>query len=530
MQTAQIIGLETEYAAWLDNGAVFDPLSLFEGWTPPFRARWDAQPERPWCDARGFVPAAGVSNAPESPLELLATPNPAPESVARSQQPTPQIGIEDLPSVMLTNGARFYLDHTHPEWSTPECASPLEAVLYDKAGELWLNDLVERINAQRKDQSRLALYKNNVDVHGNTYGSHENYLVDAMLYENLFEKSAHRFYTVLIPFLVTRQILCGAGKVALLDTTGEFGFHISQRADFFETILGLQTTHHRPLINTRDEPHADASRFRRLHVITGDSNLAEHTSLLKIGATALVLEMLGHDCIRLDLTLADPLRAVRVISQDPTCRQTIELETGKRRCTAVDIQRAFVQAAKDYLDAQDDHTYRREIWTLWASTVEDLATDPTRLATRIDWVIKYEFLKAQIQLRDWTWATPQIRELDIKYHQINPQRSLFYRLQSQGAIERLLEDAAIRQACVRPPATTRARLRVACLERYRDYLLAVNWNTMVFSGSKERIWRWRWDDPMDKGDAQTESILRQASDPETFVRLMLQINLRQGEK
>lgn len=533
MNTAKIMGLETEYAALVEGTDSPDSRALFEGWEPPYRVRWDQQPERPWCDARGFVPSAGVSQTRELPLELVsasAQPETNPAKADKNlaaEIPPPHIEVEDLPSFMLSNGARFYLDHTHPEWSTPECATPLEAVAYDKAGEVWLNDLVARVNASRA-KGRLTVYKNNVDAYGNTYGCHENYLVDTATYTSLFDQQAHRLYTTLIPFLVTRQIICGAGKVAPVGSGGEMGFHISQRADFFESILGLQTTHHRPIINTRDEPHADPTRFRRLHVIVGDSNLSEYSTFLKLGSTALVLEMLANDRLRLDLTLANPLSAMRDISQDPTCKETVELETGNRRYAAVDIQRSFVEAAGRYLDEQGDSTYRRDVWEAWSATVEGLAEGPAQLARKVDWAIKYEFLQVQMDLRGWTWSTPQVRELDIKYHQIDPECSLFHLLQNKGLVERLLKDDVVRQACHQPPPTTRARLRTACLDRYRDYVIAVNWDTMVFAGEQDRVWRWRWEDPTCSVKAEIERLLQETPSPERFVQVMLATEYHQG--
>jgi proteasome accessory factor A len=521
------MGQETEYAALVDGPQPGDLRALFEGWTPPYRAQWDQQPERPWCDARGFVPAAAAPQTGEPPVELLSAPEQRggspgqDDGVSPTTAPLPQIEVENLPGMMLDNGARFYLDHTHPEWSTPECATPLEVVAYDKAGDAWLNDLVGQFNASRAGQGRITVYKNNVDAFGNSYGCHENYLMDASAYTALFDRQAHRLYTTLIPFLVTRQIICGAGKVAAVGSDGEMGFQISQRADVFESILGLQTTHRRPIINTRDEPHADPMRFRRLHVIVGDSNLSEYSTFLKFGSTALVLEMLAANRPRLDLTLADPLCAVRLISRDPTCKVTIEMETGGRRFTALDIQRCFVDEAEHYLEEQGDETYRRDVLQAWREAIDGLSDSPAKLASRIDWAIKYDVLKTQMELRGWTWDTPQVRELDVKYHQIDPQRSLFHLLLEKGLIERLLDEQAVDQARRRPPAGTRAHLRVACLNRYPNRTIAVNWDTLVFVGEQDRVWRWRWPDPTYNGGAEIESLLLKEENPERLVLRML---------
>ena len=530
MSKARIIGLETEYAA-LVKGSSHTGLSLlFDGLDLPYQARWDDQPERPWCDARGFVPAAAAPSEVEPPLELIAISpdlgDGLPEVTEKPAQEAPIcITEEKPPSVMLPNGARFYLDHSHPEWSTPECVTPLEVVAYDKAGDAWLHRQVIRVNASRRPEDRLGIYKNNVDSYNNSYGCHENYLMDAATYTSLFDRRAHRLYTALIPFLVTRQIICGAGRVAPMGSNREMGFHISQRADQFESIMGLQTTSNRPLINTRDEPHADLTCFRRLHVIVGDSNLSEYSTYLKVGSTALVLEMLASDFLRLDLALADPLSAIRTISQDPTCRNVVELESGNRHYTAIDIQRCFIEAAARFLDRHTDPVSDQRVLEIWSDAVDSLADDPAELATRVDWAIKYQFLRNQMSRRGWTWSTPQVRELDIKYHQIDPGQSLFYLLQSKGLIERLVTDDQITWAQDHPPELTRARLRTACLNRYRDQVIAVNWDTIVFVDREGRVLRWRWGDPTDGGGDQLGLLLERSAHLETLTQCMLAMRL-----
>jgi proteasome accessory factor A len=438
-----------------------------------------------------------------------------------------QIELDEPPGFMLPNGARFYLDHTHPEWSTPECSAPLEAVIYDKVGEVWLHEALNRINTERAPERRLTAYKNNVDAYGNTYGCHENYLMDAATYAALFDGQAHRLYTTLIPFLVTRQIFCGAGKIAPSGGGDDVGFCISQRADFFESLIGLQTTYRRPIINTRDEPHADPLRFRRLHVIVGDANLAEFSTYLKVGTMALLLEMLADDRLRLDLTLAHPLHALRAISRDPTCQQTIELETGYRRYRAVDVQRCFVDAAGRYLDERGDRSFRRQVWEAWSQAVDDLAREPASLAAKLDWVIKHEFLQAQMEARGWTWADLQVRALDFKYHLLDPQRGLFYVLQREGLIERLISDDQIEWARDHPPRATRAKLRIQCLERFVDHVAAVNWDTLVFRGRDNvATFRWRWTDPAFGGDEETDRLLEGAADPQSFAQAVLERQMK----
>jgi proteasome accessory factor A len=240
--------------------------------------------------------------------------------------------------------------------------------------------------------------------------------------------------------------------------------------------------------------------------------------------------MLANDCLRLDLVLANPLHAIRVISQDPTCRKTIELETGNRQYTAADVQRCFVEAADRYLTKQGDNTHRRKVWNAWSDAVEALTKGPTGLATRADWAIKYEFLQAQMDARGWVWSTPQVRELDIKYHQIDPQRSLFSLLQDRGLVERLLTDDEVRQARNQPPQTTRARLRIACLDRYRDQVIAINWGTAVFASDEGHVLRWRWGDPTDSGGKEMERLLQSSVGLEEFARSMLSTEYEQGKE
>ncbi len=534
MNTAKIIGLETEYAALVKGTRYVDLAFLFEDLALPYHARWDYRTERPSCDARGFFPGALAPSEAEPSLELVAIADHLLSDLLQLLKPPVEdvpiyIEEESPPSVMLPNGARFYLDHTHPEWSTPECATPLEVVAYDKAGDAWLYALVARVNASRKADEQVEIYKNNTDVYNKSYGCHENYLMDAAAYKALFDQRAHRLYTALIPFLVTRQIVCGAGKVAPVGDGSEMGFHISQRADFFESILGLQTTHTRPLVNTRDEPHADLTRFRRLHVIVGDSNLSEYSTYLKVGTMALVLEMLASDSLHLDLTLAEPLSAIRAIAQDPTCCTTVELESGSRRYTAIDIQRCFVEAAGRYLDALGDATYRRRVWEAWADAVESLAHGPAGLSTKIDWAIKYAFLRNQMEKRGWTWATPQVRELDIKYHQIDPGKSLYYLLQSKGLVERLLTDDTVHRAQEHPPETTRASLRVACLKQYSNQVVAVNWDTIVFAGQEKRVLRWNWGDPT-VGVETIAPLLQQSPSLDTLVQRVYKSQLDKAKE
>ena len=311
-----------------------------------------------------------------------------------------------------------------------------------------------------------------------------------------------------LAWLVSRQIFCGAGKVALIGDGQKWGFHISQRASFFETVIGLQTTHQRPLINTRDEPHADPMRTRRLHVIVGDSNLSEYSTYLKLGTFGLLLDLLQANQLRIDLTLADPIAALQQISEDPTCKAEVDLENGQK-LSALGMQRYFFDAVGNWLEAQGDQTYRRQVWQAWGETLDALAEDPAELASRLDWAIKYEFLQAQMDKNGWDWSTPQIRELDFKYHLLEPQQGLFYMLQDHDLVDRLFDDEQVALASTQPPKDTRAHLRMACLKRYPQQIKAINWDTLVFSDTQQAVYRWRLGDPSFNGGAELDAYLQQ---------------------
>jgi proteasome accessory factor A len=328
-------------------------------------------------------------------------------------------------SLMLPNGARFYIDHAHPEYSTAEAATPRGVVAADKAGEIIVERCRRRANASGRlpPGQEIAIYKNNSDHKGVSYGCHENYLLAAPTFEALLERKLHRTLMVLVPFLVTRTILCGAGKVGAENGTPPAGFQLAQRADFFETLIGLQTTHHRPLINTRDEPHADARYFRRLHVIVGDANMAEYSTYLKVGATQLVLLMLEDDAIRLNLTLEDPVAAVQAVSRDLTFAQALPLERGGA-ASALEIQREYLRLAQRYLDERGGSEALREVAQVWEDTLDKLADDWRLLGARLDWAIKRNLLERYLQSQqcDWEtvarWQTPVEVTLDLDHQTV----------------------------------------------------------------------------------------------------------------
>ncbi len=377
----------------------------------------------------------------------------------------------------LTNGARYYVDHAHPEYATPECRLARDLIACDKAGERILERSRQRANATLNGTHEIHMYKNNSDHKGNSYGCHENYTVDARTYQKLFRETGLR---ELIPFLVSRQIICGAGKVGQENPAGgRTGYQISQRADFCETVFSIKTMSGRPLLNTRDEPHADRRRFRRLHIILGDANMSEVSTYLKVGTTQLVLRMIEDRAITRDVPLDAPVQAVCDISRDTSCRTKVKLRDG-RQVDAIEIQSEYLEMAHAYSATHALNAEERDILNRWERTLRLLREEPMHLRCELDWVIKKWLLEQQIARHGFDWTAPRLRQLDIQYHSIEPGRSLFYRLQDADQVERLIDEAAITHFITHPTDDTRAYTRAMCLEKYGEAVWAVNWERLTF--------------------------------------------------
>jgi proteasome accessory factor A len=386
-------------------------------------------------------------------------------------------------NVFLENGSRLYLDvGSHPEYATPECDSICDLVAHDKAGEWIIHQLVTGAQERlREDGHRGEIYvfKNNTDSANNSYGCHENYLTPR-------GEDPETYNQYLIPFLVSRQIYAGAGKV-LFDGR-DTRYVISQRAEHMWEAMSSATTRSRPLINTRDEPHADASKYRRLHVIVGDSNMSEHATFLKVGATCVMLNILeDHGQVLRDFTLENPVRAIREISQDPTLRAKVRLANG-REVSALEIQTEFVERALKYRDRKGLPTEEDRALDLWANTVDALWRDPNELSGQVDWIAKRRLIDEYRDRRGLSLDDPKIAMIDLLYHDIDPERGLFYRLQKSGQAERIVGDRQIREAVVIAPQTTRARLRGAFVKRAkeqrRDY--TVDWVHLKLNDQAQR--------------------------------------------
>ncbi|WP_406001835.1 Pup--protein ligase [Streptomyces sp. NBC_00829] len=387
-------------------------------------------------------------------------------------------------NVFLRNGARLYLDvGSHPEYATPECDNVTELVTHDKAGERILEGLL--VDAERRLHEEgiagdVYLFKNNTDSAGNSYGCHENYLVAR-------HGEFSRLADILIPFLVTRQLLCGAGKV--LQTPRGAVYCVSQRAEHIWEGVSSATTRSRPIINTRDEPHADAERYRRLHVIVGDSNMSETTMLLKVGATDLVLRMIEAGTVMRDLTLENPIRAIREVSHDITGQRKVRLASG-REASALEVQREYYEKAVDFVDRRGIRTGTVEqVLELWGRTLDAIeAEDLDRIGTEIDWVMKYKLIERYRARHNMTMSHPRVAQIDLAYHDIHRRRGLYYLLERKGQAARICNDLKIFEGKSVPPQTTRARLRGDFIrraqEQRRDF--TVDWVHLKLNDQAQR--------------------------------------------
>ncbi|GAA0373862.1 Pup--protein ligase [Microbispora corallina] len=386
-------------------------------------------------------------------------------------------------NVFLRNGARLYLDvGSHPEYATPECDNVVELVTHDKAGERILEGLLVDAEKRLREEGiagDIYLFKNNTDSAGNSYGCHENYLVGR-------HGEFGRLADVLIPYLVTRQIICGAGKV--LQTPRGAVYCVSQRAEHIWEGVSSATTRSRPIINTRDEPHADAERFRRLHVIVGDSNMSETTTLLKVGATDLVLRMIEAGVVMRDLSLENPIRAIREVSHDMTGRRRVRLANG-REASSLEIQQEYLTKARDFVDRRGGDEISKRVLELWERTLRAVDTGDLDLVAReIDWVTKYQMIERYRQKYDLPLSSPRVAQLDLAYHDVHRKRGLFYLLQRRGAVERVAGDVRIFEAKSVPPQTTRAKLRGEFIrkaqEKRRDF--TVDWVHLKLNDQAQR--------------------------------------------
>ncbi|WP_166350498.1 depupylase/deamidase Dop [Phytoactinopolyspora limicola] len=459
MSARRIMGIETEYGISVPSNPAANSMLTSSQVVNAYagqrararRARWDFEEENPLRDARGF--------------ELSRT------GADPSQLTDEEIG---LANVILTNGARLYVDHAHPEYSSPEVTNPLDAVLWDKAGERVMAEAA-RFAAHLPGAAPVQMYKNNVDNKGASYGCHENYLMNR---STPFADIVRH----LVPFFVSRPVVCGAGRVGLGQDGGRDGFQISQRADYFEVEVGLETTLKRPIVNTRDEPHADPERYRRLHVIVGDANLSEISTYVKMGSTALVLTMIEQGFLGWDLAIERPVHALHEVSHDPSLRYLIELTDG-RRLTAVQLQAEYAEQARKFVEDRfgpDVDPITADVLDRWESIVTTLGNDPMALADQLDWVAKLALLESYRERDGLDWSSPKLHLIDLQYSDVRPERGLYHRLVAKSRMRRLLDDTQVARAVHAPPEDTRAFFRGRCLDKYPETIAAASWDSVIF--------------------------------------------------
>jgi proteasome accessory factor A len=385
-------------------------------------------------------------------------------------------------NVFLENGARLYLDvGSHPEYATPECDSLYDLVAHDKAGERVLEGLLHSAEQRLEEEGirgQVFLFKNNTDSAGNSYGCHENYLVSR-------QADFQRMIDTLIPFFVTRQVFSGAGK--LLQTARGTVFSLAQRAEHIWEGVSSATTRSRPIINTRDEPHADAEKYRRLHVIAGDSNMSEYISYVKVGSTVAILQMLEDDVLFRDLTLENPIRAIREISHDITCRRKVRLANG-RELSALDMQWEYLERVIRYARTTGFPPQVQSAVQMWEHLLTGLEKDPLSLQRECDWVAKYHLIENYGASRGLAMNDPRLALIDLSYHDVTRERGLYYLLERRGLVERIVTDEHIDRALLHPPQTTRARLRgdfiKAAKARNRDF--TVDWVHLKLNDQAQR--------------------------------------------
>src|SRR3954471_10960482 len=454
----RIIGTEVEYGISSPSDPTANPIltstqavlayAAAAGIQRAKRTRWDYEVESPLRDARGF-------------------------DLSRSAGPPPVVDADEVgaANMILTNGARLYVDHAHPEYSAPECTDPMDAVIWDKAGERVMEAAARHV-ASVPGAAKLQLYKNNVDGKGASYGSHENYLMSR-------QTPFSAVIAGLTPFLVSRQVITGSGRVGIGPSGDEPGFQLSQRSDYIEVEVGLETTLKRGIINTRDEPHADADKYRRLHVIIGDANLAETSTYLKVGATALVLDLIEEGVDLTDLALARPVHAVHVVSRDPSLRATVALADG-RELTALALQRIYLDRVAKLVDSRDPDPRAADIVQTWANVLDLLERDPMECAEMLDWPAKLRLLEGFRQRENLAWSAPRLHLVDLQYSDVRLDKGLYNRLVARGSMKRLVTEQQVLDAVDNPPTDTRAYFRGECLRRFGADIAAASWDSVIF--------------------------------------------------
>ena len=563
MSVRRLIGMETEYGIHAPANPKASHVALSIELVNAYAAHvteaggavagteWDYQSESPLVDARGWVlprSAAHPSQLTDSDEALgyaaeqeagsggvrdalgnVSGGDPSPADTAERGGPNAPGSAhwrgdfyrlnEDQPQLLMNlvlgNGARFYVDHAHPEYSAPEAIGAKRAVLFDVAGDAVARAAAGRLN-QEPNSPQVLLYKNNTDNKSVSYGAHENYLVPRSV-------PFDQLVTHLLPFFATRQIFCGAGRVGIGQLAQQTGFQISQRADFFEEPVGLETTVRRPIINTRDEPHAHFDTWRRLHVIIGDANMSEYSAWLRVGTTALVLDLIEAGRAP-KIRLADPVEALKAISHDPTLKTTVSTDQGPM--TAVEIQRLYLQAALSHageaaspgLPHAVPDTETAEVLEAWEEILTDLEEDPAHAADRVDWVAKLQLLESYRRRDSLEWDSAQLGMIDLQYHDLREDKGLYYRLVRAGRMRRLFTDEQLAWAAAHPPEETRAWLRGKLVSDYSQLVAGASWDQVLLRPDEASApVRLHLAEPEAGRRTEAEPVLESAPDAHTLI-------------
>ncbi|MGO0602754.1 depupylase/deamidase Dop [Brevibacterium linens] len=474
LRVRRVMGAETEFGLSQPGNPRANPMRdsarVVDAYAGPRGLKssqnfWDFATESPLADARGFF--MNIADADVSQLTHL---------------PQDDVEAQYLANVVTENGARYYVDHAHPEYSSPEVLTPRDIVTFDRAGDLVA---LESVRTLEKSAEPVNLYKNNTDSKGASYGTHENYLVDRSTdFDDLVAG--------LVPFFVTRQILCGSGRVGIGREGEGKGFQISSRADFFEAEVGLETTLRRPIVNTRDEPHADPAKYRRLHVIIGDATLAEPATFVRFGSTSLVLGLIEAG-LAPRIELADALQSLWDVSHDLSLTAPLPLTDGTT-ATALEIQEAFYSACLEHADPDDAET--SQVLAEWRRFLDGLSTDPRTLADSIDWVAKWVLLEGYRSREGIDWDHPKLALIDVQYHDVRPEKGLFHKLERAGRIRRMTTDAEVVAAVTNAPDGTRAFLRSVAVSRLGEDLVAASWDSLVVNAESFGVVRLPMHEPL----------------------------------
>ncbi len=484
----RVLGTETEFGIAARDADALDPVSnslhLISHYPslPAPQAIWDYENENPLLDVRGF------------------------EVEGERERPSPDYNRQL--NKVLANGGRLYVDGAHPEYSTPECVNPRELIAFERVGERIMEQCL-RTMAQTRGKETFVLYKNNSDGKGNSYGYHENYLLSRSV-------PFDRIVRVLTPFLVTRQIFAGSGKVGAENQTAPTEYQISQRADFFECLVDLNTMVKRPIINTRDEPHADPAKYRRLHVIVGDANMAELPTYLKIGTTAIVLDLLEGGAELPLMELEDPVLAIKQVSRDLDMKESLKLADG-RVTSAIGIQRTYLKAAMDFFACHELSQVTKDILVRWEEVLDKLERDPMLLVRELDWVAKRQMIRSYMERKGCGWDDPRVRLMDLQYHDIRREKGLYYALERSNMVDRLVPESEIVKAESTPPTGTRAYFRGRCVSKYARAVYGASWTSVLFDVGNTTIKKVPLLDPLRGTESLTHDLLESCGSAESLL-------------